>query len=292
MVQRLDARHGVLVICVLSFCWGILTTFEAPPLGANSGRSGHECHGKPTQGKLCICPRKTVCADEWHELIFLALSRLSAYFDYPLYVLLFVSKMNNLRGLLYRTHLREWLPLDDLHHLHTLSGCIVSFEVIWHSFWHILRWAVGGDIRFLWEHITGISGLISLAITPFITWPMMFRKARKAIPFGVRKTLHYLSVVWAVSICFHAPKRHIAFIMGCTVGCYCLDWTLGYFMSIHYCATLKMTRLGVSAVEIVFEHPPGFTNRGGGFVYICLPWLSKTEWHAFSLYMHGKLPNH
>ena len=43
--------------------------------------------------------------------------------------------------------------------------------------------------------------------------------------------------------------------MGITVGLYFLDWVTGYFFAIHYCPTLKMTRLGETAVELVFEHP-------------------------------------
>ena len=45
-------------------------------------------------------------------------------------------------------------------------------------------------------------------------------------------------------------------------------------------------------MEIVFEHPQGFVNHGGNYVYLCLPWLGKAEWHAFSLYAHPTLENH
>lgn len=290
--RQLTVFHALFFLCSCTCAWAVAATFGAPPFGANSGPNGAECKGTPTEGVLCLCPRKTVCATEWHELIFLVFSRLSAYFDYPLYVLLFLSKCHNLRGLLHRTYLREWIPLDDLHHLHVAAGGIVSFEVLWHSFWHILRWAVGGDIHFLWTHVTGRSGLLSLLITPLIAWPMMFRKARRGISFNVRKAMHYLSVVWGISICFHAPVMRIAYIMGIAVGIYMVDWVVGYFTAIHFCPTLKMTRLGITAVEIVFEHPQGFVNRGGNYVYLCLPWLGKAEWHAFSLYQHPTLPNH
>ncbi|KAK3286362.1 hypothetical protein CYMTET_6084 [Cymbomonas tetramitiformis] len=279
----------ILVLCMCTSCWAVASTFSEN--GANSGPDGSECTDQPTEGYFCICPRETVCATEWHEVIFLVLSRCSAYFDYPLYILLFLTKCHNLRGALYRTHLSEWLPLEDMHHLHTFAGAVVSVEVVWHSFWHLLRWGVAGDISFVWSHVTGRSGLVSLLLTPLIAWPMMFRRARRSIPFGYRKALHYLSVVWGISICFHAPKMHIAYIMGCAVGCYVLDWTVGYFMAIHFCPSLQMTRLGATAVEIAFEHPPGFINRGGGYVYICLPWLARSEWHAFSLYKHPTKKN-
>ena len=30
----------------------------------------------------------------------------------------------------------------------------------------------------------------------------------------------------------------------------------------------------------------------GAYVYLCLPWLSRTQWHAFSLYQSDRLPDH
>ena len=120
--------HGLLLISFLTLCWMLITTFSAPPLGANSGPDGEMCKGAPTEGHLCLCPRETVCATKWHEVIFLAFARASAYFDYPMYLILFVSKCHNLRGAAYGTHLKEWLPLDDMHHLHTFAGTFVSFE--------------------------------------------------------------------------------------------------------------------------------------------------------------------
>ncbi|KAK3283811.1 hypothetical protein CYMTET_8506 [Cymbomonas tetramitiformis] len=292
--SSLKAKDNILPIFLLCTCtllWAVFTTFSTRN-GANSGPNGSNCTGKATEGYFCICPRKTVCATEWHEVVFLMLSRCSAYFDYPLYILLFLTKCHNLRGALYRTHLREWLPVEDLHTIHTLAGTVVSVEVVWHSFWHLLRWGVGGDISFVWSHVTGRSGLVSLFLTSLIAWPMMFHKSRRDIPYGYRKAMHYLSVAWGISICFHAPKMHIGYIMGCAVGCYVLDFIYGYFMAIYFCPTLKMTRIGATAVEIAFEHPPGFVNRGGGYVYICLPWIALSEWHAFSLYKHPTREEH
>lgn len=226
-----------------------------------------------------------------HALIHISSTGLSAYFDYPLYVLLFLSKAHNLRGILQRTYLSEFLPLDDLHHLHTFAGIIVGFEVIWHTVWHLLRWGLAGDIRFLWEHTTGITGLISVLVTPLIAWPMLFTRLRKGIEFRTRKALHYLSIVWGVSICFHAPKRWIGPIMGSAVGIYACDRLYGYFFKIYHAKTLRFTRIG-NAVEVVWEHPEGFKSDGAGYIYICLPWISRVEWHAFSLVSHPTLPNH
>ena len=145
-------------------------------------------------------------------------------------------------------------------------------------------------MRLLWQHSTGISGLISLILTPLITWPMLFTRLKVAIDFTTRKALHYLSMVWVISICFHAPASWIRYIMGIAAGIYACDWLYG-FAKLYHATTLMFTRIG-GAVEIVWEHPPDFNLDGGGYVYVCLPWISRMEWHAFSLIPHPSKPNH
>jgi predicted ferric reductase len=286
---------GLLILSTCTFAWCAFQIIAPPPFGINTGwassASGAECIGTDFEPMtVCICPRETTCIKDIKSLVFLAFARLSAYFDYPLYVMLFLSKAHNLRGILHRTFLREFLPLDDLHSLHVFAGKVVAIEVFWHSFWHLLRWGLAGDLRLLWQCSTGISGLISLILTPLITWPMLFTRLKVAIDFTTRKALHYLSVVWVISICFHAPASWIRYIMGIAAGIYACDWIYG-FAKLYHATTLMFTRIG-GAVEIVWEHPPDFNLDGGGYVYVCLPWISRMEWHAFSLIPHPSKPNH
>jgi hypothetical protein len=115
----------VLLFCGVVMAWGGVTVFLPPPLGLNtfqrddttaprttsserasSSSSSSECSGEEfdavTAIGVCICPRETVCVKVLSSLVFVMLSRLSAYFDYPMYVLLFISKAHNLRGVLSR----------------------------------------------------------------------------------------------------------------------------------------------------------------------------------------------
>ena len=95
------------------------------------------------QGGLqsCICPRQTICADDLLSMIFLTIARSTAWFDYPLYMLLFMSKANNLNNFLQKTALRCWINFSDYHHVHSLFGIIVGIESASHTFFHLLRWA-------------------------------------------------------------------------------------------------------------------------------------------------------
>ena len=103
---------ALLLVCTFTFTWCIVEIFAPPPYGINTGWSGGiACIGTDsTPMPICICPHEAVCVKNWQSLIFLAFARLSAYFDYPLYVLLFLSKAHNLRGALQRTYLPTYLP--------------------------------------------------------------------------------------------------------------------------------------------------------------------------------------
>ncbi|CAM9852544.1 unnamed protein product, partial [Heterosigma akashiwo] len=281
--------HPIFTLSFLCVAVAVVTTFAPPPVGVNTGRDP-ECVGHEGSLAVCICPRSTVCAKNLSSVVFLVLARASAYFDYPLYVALFLSKAHNLHEFLQRTYVSEFVNFKDLHHLHTLAGTVVAFEVIWHSFFHLLRWSLSGDIYLLWQHVTGQSGLIALALTPLITAPMMSQGLRKVCSFEWRKLLHYLSVVWGLVICFHAPTQHIGMIMGSALGVYLADYIYGFFAKLHYIPTLNMRRLA-GAVAVQFENPDPSFGRGG-YVYICLPWVSKYQFHAFSLVKLTESPGH
>ena len=113
-----------------------MTSEQVAAMGYSNG-----CQGVQT----CICPRETICADDVLSMIFLTIARASAWFSYPLYMLLFLSKANNLNNFLQKTALRCWINFSDYHHVHSLFGIIVGFEGTSHSFFHILRWARRND---------------------------------------------------------------------------------------------------------------------------------------------------
>ena len=84
---------AVLVICCFSLLYCVLEIFLPPPFGMNTGANGADCNATGFEPMpICICPRETVCVKDVKSLVFLALARCSAYFDYPLCMLLFLSK--------------------------------------------------------------------------------------------------------------------------------------------------------------------------------------------------------
>lgn len=257
----------------------MITTFTPEPLGLVS--SDCECSGIDR----CICPRETVEALTFFQMFCLANSRVAAYSLYPLYLILYLSMCRNLKAWLQHTFFSECVPFTTSHCLHEWSGTLVGVVIFWHGLWHLIRWGVQGNMRLLIETQTGITGLISLSITPLLVLPMKLRYLREKISFEIRKRLHYMSWIWGTCLVFHAPQQHIFWIVGTAFLIYLIDWLYGMCLATRLAPSARFVRLE-SAVMIRVPKPDGFEWKGaGGYCYICVPWVSKLEWHAFSVFM-------
>ena len=197
----------------------------------------------------CICPRETICATNMYSIVLLTLARCSAFFDYPLYMMMFLSKCHNINNICRRTVLREWIDFADMHKVHKLFGVVVGIETMSHSFFHMLRWGLNGDISLLWETNTGITGLITVIITPLIVWPMVVPALKQNMQFELRKGLHYLAVVWAMALLSHAPSR-IYYLIGIPALIYALDYFFGFFIRNTLIENAHFERYGENGVAV------------------------------------------
>jgi ferric-chelate reductase len=271
----------------MAFCvvYIAITSFAPEPVGLLSS----DC---PCEGNLnrCICPRPTVEALNVFQMFCLANSRVAAYACYPLYLILCLTMSRNLLAYLQHTVLVEYLPLPtSAHHLHFWAGTLVGILIIWHSLWHLIRWGVQDNWEFLIDTVTGVTGWIGLALTPIIVWPMRIEWLRKRISFETRKRLHYTSWIWMGLLCFHAPQRNVFWIVGSFLVIYWVDWVFGLLVATRSAPSARFVRLE-SVVVIRLKKPLGFQLKGaGGYCYLCIPWVSKMEWHAFSAF---KDPHH
>jgi ferric-chelate reductase len=120
---------------------------------------------------------------------------------------------------------------------------------------------------------------------------------RKEIKYEIRKNLHYFFLVFAVALCFHTPSSAIP-NGGFT------SWVFGilllwYIVDAACCACfltekIDTTRFDVlpNGVQMTMRVSDFFRNKGtqGGYCYVCLPWVDKTQWHAFSLFENPTNP--
>ena len=99
------------------------------------------------------------------------------------------------------------------------------------------------------------------------------------------------SVVWAVALMFHAPQR-IFWLIGVPLFLYTADKMVEVLLKTHLIESAHFQRINSNTSCIIsFENPPGFGKQNSAYVYLMLPWISKYEFHAFTVFPCSK-PNH
>ena len=246
--------HAIFFFSAVALLICLLQMLLPPPFGMRQPSA--EVAEQPFSGGCAdgmssrVCPRETVCADTVLSMVLLALARCSAFFDYPLYMLMFLTKAHNINDALRRTPIREAVDFADMHHVHRLFGIVVGVETMFNSFFHLLRWGLrGDDIRFLWQSTTGISGLIAGTMTLLIVWPMVLPWLKNKMSFEWRKGLHFLSWLWAIALLYHAPNR-IYLLIGIPSLIYLIDRVFGFFFRTHLCDTAAFERYGDQGVVV------------------------------------------
>ena len=288
--------HAVFLFSGVSVLICLLQLFLPPPFGALMS-SEEVAEGGITPGckdglERCICPRETICATDKLSIILLTLARSSVFFDYPLYMMMFLSKAHNLNNHMRRTLVREWVDFGDMHKVHKIFGTVVGVETMFHSFFHLLRWSLNNETSLSWQTATGITGLIAAVVTPLICWPMSIPCLKQRISFEARKGLHYLFVVWAVALLYHAPSR-IPFLIGIPALIYAADYIFGYLKRNNLVEAAHFERYGENGVAVHFKNPKSWEEKPPtSYVYIMCPWISKYQWHGFTVFPDQSKENH
>lgn len=132
--------------------------------------------------------------------------------------------------------------------------------------------------------------MIAIGVTPLIILPMAVPYLRSRISFEWRKLMHYLCIVWAIALMCHAPQR-IFWLIGVPFVIYVADKMVQVFSVTHLTESAYFQPLGDHSCIVSFENPPGFGRQNSAYVYLMLPWLSKYQFHAFTVFPCSK-PNH
>eukprot|EP00873_Tetraselmis_striata_P033036 jgi/Tetstr1/453300/TSEL_040292.t1 len=275
--------------------FGLVVSFSPPPLGLLD-TSTHTIidplHPTYTERGLITTPTgdlRPVVARTALELASLAVSRASAFSIFPVLVFVFFSKCKALGAALDRTPIGMF-TFNDCHAVHAYCGQYIAFDVWLHMSFHLVRWGSGGLLSLLWTTTCGATGLVAVACVALIAFPMMYFRNLK---YERRKLLHFLFVPMAVALCYHVPTSafpnggYLPYVMGSCVCLYVLD-----SLNVLICMTEKVptTTFHVlsSGVQITMDVSIDFQRRSatmqGGYANVCLPWVDRTQWHAFSLY--------
>lgn len=106
---------------------------------------------------------------------------------------------------------------------------------------------------------------------------------KKKVNFEWRKGLHYLSLLWGIALMFHAPQR-IFWLIGAPFSIYIVDKIFKIFQTTHLVENAHFQRLGDTSCIISFKNPSGFEMQNTAYVYLMLPWLSRYQFHAFTVF--------
>ena len=88
---------------------------------------------------------------------------------------------------------------------------------------------------------------------------------------------------------YHAPQR-IYWMIGVPLVVYAADHLFGIMYKTHLVENAFFERLGDSSCVITFENPSSFGKANSAYCFIMLPWISKYQFHAFSVYP-SSVPN-
>ena len=248
--------YAILLFSFIGLACCILQIMLPPPFGmlmtsAEVAKIGIAPEGCQDGMSRCICPRAKVCATNLVSLILLTIARCSAFFDYPLYMMMFFSKCHHLNNILRRTILREFIDFGDMHHIHSIFGVVIGIETMSHTFFHILRWSINNELHILWDTATGSTGIIACTARVAIVWPMCIPALKRRITFEARKCLHYLFWVWALALMWHAPSR-IFYLIGVPLAIYCVDFLVGLFVRTHLIENVYFERFGKNGVAVSY----------------------------------------
>jgi len=243
-------------------------------------------------------PKRAVVAKDRISLICLAISRISAFTMYPCIFLVFMTKCKATINFLMTTPFSLYM-VHDQHELHSFCGKFLAIDVWVHTLFHCLRWGLQGNIDLLWTNIAGITGLVALLACVMVCLPMMVQKLMRLMSYELRKFLHItFFYIFAVALCFHNKTSawpnggYNQVILGFCIMYYTLDAAYVMFFMTEMIETTIFNVLpsGVQMTLAVSDHFQKAYAQGG-YGYVCLPWVSKNQWHAFSLFEHPSNPN-
>jgi predicted ferric reductase len=209
-------------------------------------------------------------------------------------VMVFLTKFRATMQLISKTPL-SMFTYEDLHELHVFSGWTILINGLSHTVFHLARWASQKNMHLLWRHFSGVSGLLITVAMCLVCIPMLIYK--KEVRYEIRKGLHYFFVLFCLAMCFHAPTASFPNGGFATWGfTTLLLWWLLDFAYCHMFMTEKIDstifHVVPTGVQLTMRVSERFQKNGirGGYCYVNFPWLSRYEWHAFSLFENPANP--
>ena len=174
--------------------------------------------------------------------------------------------------------LRVVLPVHQAIEAHAIAGtAIVAFSAI-----HVL--AYGGILAGFPDVFWGVARPLPLwtgvALTPLLAALAVGAAVRTRGRFEAFYYTHFLSIPFGVLCLLHAPW--FGAIVGLPLALFLLD-RLARVAVMTRTARIQGVRVDRRDLELLVDRPPTFAYRAGDYAFLCVPALSRLQWHPFSL---------
>ncbi len=211
------------------------------------------------------------------SLIWVPLARASAACIYLNFGLLLLPMLRMTLSWRRFDALRQILPLSKAMAAHMLVGnAIVLFSAI-----HVGAYAaiyLAANLRL--EQIAFAVPVSGLALTVLIVLLAAGAWLRTRLPFEVFFYSHFLAVPVFV-LCIIHTRLFLAVMLVPAIA-YLMDRLFRLLWSTQ---AAKIEHIAVQGrdISLVIHRPAQFTYQAGDFAFLCVPGLSRMQWHPFSL---------
>jgi len=150
-----------------------------------------------------------------------------------------------------------------------------------HLAFHLARWGIRGEMSLNVTTECGRSGWIAFLMTWAVVIVMALpERFRPVLKWEVRMLVHRSALVAYLALAWHSPKCAYYYLF--TLLVFILD-KLGILLFCqHKIEAATITNVGYGTV-LSFDTPTSW-KMADGYICVCLPWISKTQWHPFSFY--------
>jgi NAD(P)H-flavin reductase len=174
-----------------------------------------------------------------------------------------------------------YFPLSQLllfdKHINTHQICGQMFFLS--AFIHTLAY-LGKAITLNYQLTSNLTGC-SLVILGLIFWICAQPRVRRSRCFELFYYSHYLFFPLQMILCFHS-RRYCQHMLLPVIG-YFLDRAYRFYCTFYPSQILDFKIWSGQILELKISRPKNFNYVPGDYTFICIPEVSKTQWHPFSI---------
>ena len=193
--------------------------------------------------------------------------------------LILVPMMRNWLTWLRKTVVNKYLPLDENIGFHRLVGFTMLGLAAVHTVAHLINYSISSPsvVYGLFFTGTGLTGMLLLAVFAI----MILGERMRSMHFELFYVTHLAFVIWFVLALLHGPNLWQWVLLPC-LG-YAIERFIRFYKGKEPTCVIEASLLPSGVTHLKIERPKSFKFRPGDYVRICIPAISRFEWHPFTI---------